>query len=212
MTRLIIVRHGQSVANEQKRFAGHSNFDLTPLGRKQAELAGEYIFKNFKADAIYSSDLKRAYHTSLPAAKLFGLEVTKSPDLREIFAGEWETLTFDEILEQYTEDFTLWRTDIGASRCTDGESVAELYDRVCPEFLRIAEENEGKTVLIFTHATPIRMLECMSYGLGVEYASQVKFVKNASINIFEVENGIPRMIEKDIIEHLKALENQPTPF
>jgi len=50
MTRLIIVRHGQSVANEQKRFAGHSNFDLTPLGRKQAELAGEYIFKNFKAE------------------------------------------------------------------------------------------------------------------------------------------------------------------
>ncbi len=212
MTRLILVRHGQSVANEQNRFAGHSNFDLTSLGKKQAELAGEYIFKNFKADAIYASDLKRAYHTSLPAAMRFGLVSVKNTALREIFAGEWETLTIDEINEQYTEDFAVWKSDIGASRCTDGESVAELYARVCPELLRIAAENDGKTVLIFTHATPIRVFECMSNGKGAEFASRIEFVKNASINIFDVENGKPTLIKKNIVDHLIDFENQVTPF
>ncbi len=69
MTRLIITRHGQSIANAQYRFAGHSDFDLSEIGHKQAELAAEYISKNFTVDYIYSSDLLRAYNTALPTAK-----------------------------------------------------------------------------------------------------------------------------------------------
>lgn len=212
MTRLILIRHGQSVANEQNRFAGHSNFDLTDLGRKQAELAGKYLYKNYSADAIYASDLKRAYHTSLPAARLFGLESHKDKELREIFAGEWETLTIDEIIDQYGEDFSIWKSDMGASRCTDGESVAELYDRVCAELLRIAKKHDGETVLIFTHATPIRVFECMASGHGAEYASKINFTKNASINIFEVKDGVPTLVEKNIVDHLADFDNCATPF
>ena len=63
MTRIILVRHGQSVANANLIFAGHSDFDLTDFGRAQAELLAKHLHKNEKIDAIYSSDLKRAYNT-----------------------------------------------------------------------------------------------------------------------------------------------------
>ncbi len=204
MTRLIIVRHGQSVANAQHRFAGHSNFDLTDIGKEQARLAGEYIYKNFKIDAIYSSDLKRAYHTALPASKLFGIPIEKREGLREIFAGEWETLTVEEIEEQYTEDFNVWKNDFSYARCTDGESVFELYDRACREILSIAAENDGKCVLIATHATPVRVFETMSRGFGPEHTGDISFPKNAAIGVFEVENGMPRVVEVNITEHIDS--------
>ena len=204
MTTLILVRHGQSVANAQHRFAGHSNFDLTEVGKEQARLAGEYISKNFKLDAIYASDLKRAYHTALPTSTLTGIEVQKREGLREIFAGEWETLTVDEIDEQYTEDFAVWKNDFSNARCTDGESVAEVYDRVCREILSIAAENDGKCVMIATHATPIRVFETLSLGLGAEHVGDISFCKNASINIFKVEDGVPSIIKTNITEHTDA--------
>lgn len=201
MTTLILVRHGQSVANAQHRFAGHSNFDLTDIGREQARLAGEYLFKNFKIDAIYASDLKRAYHTALPTAKLFGLTVEKRERLREIFAGEWETLTVDEIDEQYTEDFAVWKNDFSNARCTDGESVTELYHRACREILSIAAENDGKCVMIATHATPVRVFETMSRGLGPECVGDISFPKNAAIGVFEVEDGKPKVVRVNITDH-----------
>ena len=100
MTRLIITRHGQSIANAECRFAGHSDFDLSPIGHTQAALAAEYISKTFKIDCIYSSDLLRAYNTALPTAKALGLEVIKTQELREIYVGKWEGHTTDEIAEK----------------------------------------------------------------------------------------------------------------
>ena len=205
MTQLILVRHGQSVANAQNRFAGHSNFDLTDTGHEQARLAAKYIYENFKVDAIYASDLKRAYHTATPSGKLFGLPVHKRTGLRELFAGEWETLTFDEIKQQYPDDFNVWMNDFSHARCTDGESIFELYDRACSEILSIAKENDGKTVLIATHATPIRVFECMSRGLSAEHTADIDFVINASINLFEVDNGIPSVVKTNIVDHLNSL-------
>ncbi len=205
MTQLIMIRHGQSVANEQKRFAGHSDFDLTELGRRQAELAGGYIYKNFKVDAIYASDLKRAYNTAVPTAKLFGLPIIKDTDLREIFAGEWETLEFNEIAERYPDDMSVWRNSFAYARCTGGESISELYDRCCRKILSIAAENDGKSVVIATHATPIRVFEAMARGYGYEYTTNIPFVANASINVFGVEDNKPYVIKSNITEHVEEI-------
>lgn len=200
-----MIRHGQSVANKEKRFAGHSDFDLTELGRRQAELAGEYIYKNFKVDAIYASDLKRAYNTAVPASKLFSLPIIKNEGLREIYAGVWEGLEFDVINERYPDDIAVWRDDFAHSRCTGGESIAELYDRSCREILSIAAENDGKSVVIATHATPIRVFEAMARGYGYEYTTNIPFVANASINVFGVEDNKPYVIKSNITEHVQDI-------
>lgn len=205
MTRLIFIRHGQSVANYEDKFAGHSDFDLTDLGRKQAELAADYVKKNFKIDAIYASDLLRAYNTAVPSAKAFGLEITPSKELREIYAGVWEAMTFSDIIRDYAKDFAVWRDDFGHSYCPEGETVVQLSKRVCAEVRRIAEENDGKTVLIATHATPIRAIQCDAAGYSAEEMRKVNFVGNASISVFDCENG--RFIAKEvgICDHLGDL-------
>jgi broad specificity phosphatase PhoE len=108
MTKLVLIRHGQSMANATNRFAGHSDFDLSDLGRHQAELAAEYIAKHFKIDAIYASDLLRAYNTAVPSSGLLGLSIEPRKGLREIFAGKWESMSFEDIQKTYTADFDTW--------------------------------------------------------------------------------------------------------
>ena len=97
MTRLIVVRHAQSIANKMKVFIGHKDLDLTDFGHEQAKLLGEYLVKKeYPIDVIYSSDLLRPYHTIEPYAKAVGKEIIKDRELREIYAGEWEGKNFSD--------------------------------------------------------------------------------------------------------------------
>ena len=207
-TRLIFVRHGYSVSNEGKFFAGHTDVDLTERGYKQAALTAEYL-RNEKIDAVYSSDLKRAYNTALPIAKMHSLTVIKDERLREIYAGEWEGLSFEELRKSYGEDYSVWLDDIGRSRCTGGESTIELLDRIFARTEDIARENEGKTVLIATHATPIRVLCTLAAGEGMAKMAEIPFVMNASVTRFDYENGILTAVSVDENEHLGEYGSRP---
>ena len=90
MTRLILIRHGQSEANLTRRFAGHFNAPLTELGRSQAEKSAEYVAENYKVSKVYASDLARAFDTGLAIAQSHNIPIYKTQQLREIFAGDWE--------------------------------------------------------------------------------------------------------------------------
>ena len=204
MTKIIMVRHGQSMANKESRFAGHSDFDLSDLGREQAKAAAEYLAKRETPDAIYSSDLLRAHNTAAPFADIYGLPINDTEGLREIFAGSWEGLEMSEIAERYTEDLRVWREDFSNARCTDGESVAELYARIVKFVCELAKKNPDKCLLLTTHATPIRAIECYSRGYGAERMADVHFVKNSAINIFEYDPADDSIIgiETNITAHL----------
>ena len=202
MTRLIITRHGQSIANAQCRFAGHSDFDLSQTGHEQAKLVAKYIIENFKLDAIYTSDLLRAYNTALPTALALSMELIPRTELREIFAGAWEGHTTDELAEIYSEDFAVWKNDYSHCRCTDGESMAEVYERAYSIVKEIADAHDGKTVMISTHATLVRALSARSMGLDASRVGEIPFTHNASINIFTYDDGILTPERLDIIEHL----------
>lgn len=188
MTNIYLIRHGQSEGNLKRRFLGHTDLDLTELGHAQAEKTAEYL-KDIEVDVIYASDLKRAYNTGLHTAEKKGKEIVKSPLLREIWAGDWENQTFDIIETVYGKDYSVWRTDTGHACCTNGESVAALYERIVGEITRIAEENEGKTVFIFTHATPIRVFRASVDGVGLDGMKELPWATNASVTHVEYENG-----------------------
>ena len=208
MTRIILIRHGQSIANFIGKFAGHSDFDLTELGHRQAELAAGYLLENEKIDKIYASDLLRAYNTAVPTAKALGLEITPAKELREIFAGEWESLSFDQIKERFPKDFNDWMHDFSNARCTGGESVAELYERVNAYVCKIAEENDGKTILIATHATPVRAVNCFAMGYEAERMADVSFCGNAATNVFIYENGKATIEQSNINGYLGELATE----
>lgn len=202
MTRLVITRHGQSIANAEYRFAGHSDFDLSEIGKAQAELTSQYICANEKIDMIYSSDLLRAYNTAVPTAKKLGLEIIPTEQLREIYAGEWEGRTTAELAVEFEEDFGVWKNDYANSRCTGGESTAEVYDRVVATVKRLAQKHDGKTLLLSTHATVVRALCAHSLGLTADRTGEIPFTHNASINIFNYEDGKLIPEKMDIVEHL----------
>lgn len=194
MTRLILVRHGQSEANFNRTFAGHTDAPLTDLGRAQAAAAGEYL-RRFRIDVAYASDLRRAYDTAAIIASRHALTPIPDPALREIFAGEWEGKRFVDLETEYPHDFlTVWRGDIGHARPVGGESVVELGARVSGAVARILAKHEGQTVLIGTHATPVRVMECVWRGIPFEAAAQIPWVQNASATVVEYENGIPRIL------------------
>lgn len=196
-THIYLIRHGESEGNKSNLFLGHTDLDITEKGHAQAEMTAEFL-KDIKVDAIYSSDLKRAYNTGLHTAKQKGMEIVKDENLREIFAGEWENRLFEDIVVEYEEDFKVWKKNIGRARCTGGESVEELLERFVSEVKKIAKENEGKTIFIFTHATPIRVLKAALDGLSLDEIQSVPWASNASVTHVVSENGKLKLVDYSI--------------
>ena len=218
-TCIYLVRHGQSEGNARHIFLGHTDLDLTPLGYKQAELTAQEL-ESAHVDAIYSSDLLRAYNTAAPHAKLHGLEIVGSEGLREIFCGDWEMTSGDwseihdeekakELPKPTNEEETcryLWRTNYGISRTPNGETVQGAGERLYAEIKRIAEENVGKTVLIASHAAVIRAFWGKITGTKPEeLARKFAFPANASYSMLIYANGEFLPVAYSCNEHLKVL-------
>lgn len=206
MTRILLVRHGESEANQRDIFAGHLDVKLTEKGLEQAKLTAEYVAANYKVDKVYGSDLQRAFVTGKTIADRLGLDITPTKEMREVKAGKWDGMVFDDIVKVYPDDFNCWTSDIGKARCTDGESVVELQARVMRELNRIADENEGKTVLVASHATPIRVaVTSVEYDGDITNMNSVPWVSNASVSVIEKDNGKWRVVSLSEDKHLAAL-------
>lgn len=204
MTTILIIRHGQSISNLKGIFTGHLNLELTEQGLTQAKTTAQYIADNFHVDKVYASDLYRAYDTGAAVANIFGLSVETDKRLREIFAGDWEGRTFDELTEKYPS-YKVFRGDIGNCVTDGGESVAQLSQRVLEAFYDIARNNDGKTIVVATHATPIRALQCHCEGKSLAEMKDVPWVTNASVTTVTYDNGIMQLKEVCHDAHLGAI-------
>lgn len=204
MTTLLFIRHGQSVSNVRGVFTGHLNLELTELGHRQAQLTAEFILANYQVDAVYASDLCRAADTGRAVAEPLGLPVQTDTRLREIYAGIWEGKSFDELSANYPA-YAVFRGDIGTCQTDGGESVAQLSSRVLEAVTQIARSNEGKTVVIATHATPIRAVMTHCKGLSLAQMKDVAWVTNASVTEVIYENGKMRLGKACQDEHLGSI-------
>jgi len=202
------MRHGQSESNLAKCFAGQMNVHLSELGHKQAEVTSEYL-KTIPVDVIYSSDLYRAYETAQHTAEKKGLPIHTSPKLREIFAGEWEGKSTAELAEKYGEGYDAWKYNIGAVQTPGGESVKQVMERFVPEVERIMRENEGKTIFIFCHATPIRLLRAAWEGVPLENVKDIPRVANSSVTHGEYSDGAFRIVQYSYADFLGDLKVEP---
>ena len=206
MTTILMVRHGESEANRNEIFAGHFDADLQNRGLKQAEKTAEYIKENYKVDKVYSSDLKRAFKTGKCISDLIGVEIVSTDKLREIRAGKWDGIKFSDLQKNYKEEYDLWMRDLGNAHCPDGESVKELGERVMNELTRIAEENDEKTVVVATHATPIRAAQTFIQFGTFKEMKNVKWVSNASITVLKYDNQKWTCQKASIDGHLADLK------
>jgi broad specificity phosphatase PhoE len=181
-TKIILIRHGESLGNKDRIILGHTDLDLSEHGYLQANTTAEYL-KNQKIDAIYSSDLKRAYNTALPHAKIRNLEVICDKNLREIYVGDWEGLPVSEILEKWGREVfeDQWHGHFGTFTFPNGESVVNGGKRFYNCVLNIVRQNIGKTIIITAHAAVIRAFWAIISGIKWEnVVNELPFATNAS--------------------------------
>ncbi len=208
-TNIYLIRHGESEGNKRRAFLGHTDLDLTETGHIQAQNTAEFL-KDVCADVIYSSDLKRAYSTALHTAEMKNLDIIKSKNLREIYAGDWENGLFCDLEKNFNESYSVWLTNIGKAKCDGGESVAELQLRIVDEISRIAAENDGKTVLIFTHATPIRVFKAFCDGRALDEIKDIPWATNASVTHAKYNDGRFKILEYGI-DHFQGNDKTVLP-
>jgi broad specificity phosphatase PhoE len=149
VTRILLVRHGQSVWNADGRWQGQADPPLSDLGGTQAAAAATRLGS---VDAIYASDLVRAHHTAEIIAAGLGTDVAVDPRLRERHAGDWEGRTRAEIDER-------WPGYLDSGRRPAGyESDESVLARVLEVLHEIADAHDGD-VLVVTHGGVVRTLE-----------------------------------------------------
>lgn len=189
-TQIYLVRHGQSEGNANGIYQGHTNMGLSEVGVYQAELTAKRL-EDIHIDAVYSSDLARAHNTALPHAKLRGLDVIDSEQLREMYIGDWEGMLIVDLKRDHYQEFVIdWHEDFGNFRFPNGESTLEAADRLYSEILRIAKENLGKTVLIASHAAVIRAFWCKMCGVAPsDMAKAFPFPTNASFSTLKYDGS-----------------------
>ncbi len=200
-TELLIIRHGQSMGNVNHIFCGYTDVPLSETGKIQAEQTGEFL-KNTKIDAVYSSDLQRAFYTGEAIARRQGLKVTKNEAFREINAGQWENMHRDVIEAKYPEMWHTWRTDLGRVQCPDGESTFDVQTRFYNEALRIAKEHIGQRICITTHAMALRSFCARLLALKIDEFDKLAWPSNASITYVELVKGKLVLKEYSNDEHL----------
>ncbi|MBE6664429.1 MAG: histidine phosphatase family protein [Ruminococcaceae bacterium] len=181
MTKFIIVRHGQSKANEGGYLAGVTDVPLSSLGEKQANAVCQYILNKYKIDAIYSSPLERACNTVKGVADALDLPIIKEDNLIELDFGELEGLTLEEIKNNFDNGYGKWANDPGVYVPKGGEAMIHLQARVVEKLKEIAKKEGEKTVLIGSHSSVIRALQCYIQDLPLEKMKNTPWVVNASL-------------------------------
>jgi broad specificity phosphatase PhoE len=159
VTTILLVRHGETDWNVERRVQGHTDRPLNDTGRAQAVALADTL-EGKQIDAIYSSDLLRAYETARIVAERRSLGVTIVPELRERDFGTWEGLTDEEILERFPHARTgAWG---------DAETKEQMTERVHAALEQIATEHPDGNVLVITHGGPVRVLlaGCRRDGKG----------------------------------------------
>ncbi|MFJ6796703.1 histidine phosphatase family protein [Streptomyces sp. NPDC091268] len=153
--KIVLWRHGQTAWNLERRFQGSTDIELTQTGVAQARRAAR-LLASLKPDAIIASDLRRASATAAELAAVTGLPVTHSAALRETYAGEWQGLTHDEIVEKYGEQYAAWRRGEPVRR-GGGELETEVADRAAPVVLSYVDRlPPNGTLVVVSHGGAIR--------------------------------------------------------
>jgi len=178
-TEIILIRHGETEWNSQKRMQGHSNSDLSSVGQAQIQALGQWM-KNVPFDHIYSSDSLRAKQTAEAITQFSGHELKIDLRLREKNLGVFEGLTSEEARERHPEVFRLFKTAGSKYVIDEGESTQQLQDRALEIVNEIRIKHPEERVLLVTHGGFIRVV--MKHSLGLSLETPTRFlIRNTGV-------------------------------
>ncbi|GAB4472767.1 MAG: histidine phosphatase family protein [Burkholderiaceae bacterium] len=177
---LLLIRHGETAWNAEHRIQGRLDIPLSATGFWQAGRLAERLAAQ-RIDAIYASDLARAWLTAEPVAARLGLELRAEARLRERCFGVFEGHTLDEIAARWPAEFAAWRARDPDWAMPDGESGAAFIERVNAALHDIAREWAGATVAVVAHGGVLDVAYRTARALAWD-APREHVMLNAAIN------------------------------
>lgn len=202
ITRICLVRHGETSWNAERRLQGHVDIPLNPTGESQASAAARAL-RNRPFDAIYSSDLLRARSTAEAIAREQGGTVQIETGLRERHFGVFQGLTREEADIRWPGEYARVRTrEPEAVPPGGGESLLLFGERVRAAAQRIAQAHPGGTVLIVSHGGCLDALYRMATGQPINTARDFP-LGNATLNWIEFDQAGWRVACWDDRAHLE---------
>jgi len=203
VTRILVIRHGETLWNAVGKQQGQSDAPLSELGVAQAHAIAESIAEE-GINALYSSDLGRALETARIIAKRLGLNVQTDVGLRERHLGIMQGLTMKEFQQQYPAEYENFSDGDPDWIIPGGESARQRFDRAVACACELAGGHVGQHVAIVTHVGILESLFRHTVGLGLT-ARRCFSLYNASINTFSVSDGRWGLERWGGIHHLKGL-------
>lgn len=166
---IYLVRHGETDWNLERRYQGQKDIPMNATGIEQARTTAREL-EGKKFDAIYSSDLSRAFQTALPIAENLNMPIITNPALREIDQGEWEGIFIDEITKNFGSLVSALYKNPYEARKPGGETIGEVADRAYAYLDEITRANDGKTIVVVTHGMVIGTILCKVNDLPLSQA------------------------------------------
>lgn len=197
-TSVWLIRHGQTVANRERRYQSHSDSPLTDYGRRQIAALAVRL-RRIPFELALVSPAGRAGQTA--AAIVAGRDgVTPRPDpaWAELSHGRWEGLTYREVLARHAgEARARWAAGTHG-RAAGGESLSETAERVGAAWRGLLREHAGGRILIVADATPIQLTLCLALGLPVEahWRWRVDLGSVTALDVYAGGSAIVRMVNE----------------
>ena len=191
MTRLLLIRHGETAWTRQKRYQGHTDIPLSASGEKQVRHLCKRLSR-CKIHIFYASALTRAAQTAAILRGGRNARLLTDDRINEFNFGEWEGKTARELIQAKEPSYRKWR---GGDWVTPpgGESLRTFKKRTGDFLAEILKQHRGKTVAIVAHGGPIRMLMIRSLGLAPRFFWTLH-IQPASVSVLDFDSGFVRWV------------------
>ena len=184
LTRMCIVRHGETAWNAEHRVQGQLDVPLNAIGQAQAQATSKVLSRE-KFDVIYASDLARTQQTAQPTASALGMQVRIEKDLRERHYGIFERLTYAEVKVKFPEDYARFEARDPDYAFRTGESLRDFSARSISVVSRIVNQHKDQNILVFTHGGVLDKLYRFVTGMPLT-APRDYGIPNAGLNRIEI--------------------------
>jgi len=166
--RILLVRHGETAHSARGLCYGKLDVALSPTGFEQAAQTAQLI-KSFKPQAIYSSPRLRALDTAAAINTACGLDVIIDDNLAELDFGDFEGLSYEEAELKYPDLYQQWMMHPTNIQFPNGESYAQMSDRVIEFVTQLASSHIGQTIVTVAHGGVNRIVLAQTLGLKSEW-------------------------------------------
>jgi broad specificity phosphatase PhoE len=206
---LYLLRHGETESSQSGTYCGFSDVDLTPEGQAMAQAFADK-YQHLSWQAVYASPLKRTVATATPFCEATGHTPQLRDGLKEMFFGDWEGKTHDEVRQHYGDDYLRWLAEPAWNPPTSGETGVQVASRAALVIAEIEANHTDGNVLIVSHKTTIRLILCNLLGIDSGRYRDRIHLPVASVSLICFDRYGPMLVKHGDRSHLpEELDARP---